>query len=180
MLDLWSALTGTASVFNSTPTISNDNGLPVTPILAGIPTLPLPSGAGRSATLCMTSGPHRTAPWIHITSPNGGEVYITGQRITVTWTSCNIPGNATGSITLDDYHSQSSQGLNNGVSENFPNTGSAVVILPPAGSGIYDSNTPTDFGKYFKVGISYSVFSPQFETIAQDLSDGLFTVNDSR
>ena len=31
-----------------------------------------------------------TAPWIQVTSPAGGEVYYSGQTVTIKWTSCNV------------------------------------------------------------------------------------------
>ena len=38
--------------------------------------------------ICSSTG--TAQPWIQVLSPNGGESYVTGQKITVKWTSCNI------------------------------------------------------------------------------------------
>jgi hypothetical protein len=82
----------------------------------------------RPMQVCITSGSRRTAPWIKITSPNGGESYQPGQQVAVTWTTCNIPTNGVGSINISLTNYQNN--WNDSLATNLSNTGSTTVTLP--------------------------------------------------
>lgn len=40
------------------------------------------------------------APWVQVNTPAANQVYVSGQKINVTWSSCGIPGTASGTLVL--------------------------------------------------------------------------------
>lgn len=78
-------------------------------------------------------------PWIRVTSPNGGEVYQSGQEINVTWASCKIPADTLLEINVNG----------SGVAMGFlapdgtPNDGSEIITQDwPAGTYKITVGTP--------------------------------------
>ena len=120
--------------------------------------------------VCITSGTRRTAPWINVTSPNGGQLYAPGQQITVTWTSCNIPVNAAIHIGLGWSGFNSPIGIT-GVQGT--NSGSATFVLP--GASNFSGSSPLLYGQYYKMVVSTPA-SVAVPGGAQDASDNLFTI----
>lgn len=109
-------------------------------------------------TTCNSS----STPSITVTSPNGGEVYTTGQQINVTWNSCNIP--ATDDVTIEMVPANTinvPNGMWVTLSGQTPNDGSQVVTLNTAITGTYE--------------LTVKRISPPY--IGDDLSNGLFTIN---
>jgi hypothetical protein len=117
---------------------------------------------------------HITNPSITVLSPNGGEVFQAGQQITLKWESCNIPATQPVLIVLEGNFNQGYQ-LNNlaGLSfePNMLNDGIEVVTLPTLGP--WPHWNLMQFGEKYKIKVVTQIGT------ASDLSDNLFTINDS-
>ncbi|MFA6515187.1 MAG: peptidoglycan-binding domain-containing protein [Candidatus Paceibacterota bacterium] len=102
-------------------------------------------------------------PSITVLSPNGGEVYQSGQQITVKWKSCN-------STVANVLIGLRSTVLNEGVEiTTTQNDGEEKVTLPTyMGQG----NQPLVSGNYYKIGIELGG-NPNWS----DNSDNTFTIN---
>lgn len=105
-----------------------------------------------------------TPPSITVLSPNGGETYTAGQKITLKWKTCNISANALLTVYLD-YNGYS---LNIGNSGQFMtlNDGSEIITLPNVSA----------YGNLFKMHIVQDDFTlnPPVDT-----SDNTFTINNT-
>lgn len=111
-----------------------------------------------------------TAPYIKVISPNGGETFTAGQQITVKWTSCNALPTTQLDIQLY-YLNPDVPGLNGyfGLNNMTLNDGEETVLVPdPATFGWLT-------GTHFKVRVRPIYTSP----ISEDMSDNLFTINNS-
>ncbi len=112
-----------------------------------------------------------SAPWIRVTSPNGGEVYQAGQQINVTWQSCMIP-------STEQVFIQLAIGpLNGNGSNNFEslpfythNDGSESVTFP---STLFEAPDSWNYGNNFRVKVVLN--SNQG---ISDFSDNLFTIGE--
>jgi len=104
-------------------------------------------------------------PSITVLSPNGGEVYIAGQQITVKWTSCNVP--TTNQDVLLYLLNYSQNGTGYSIGNSTVNDGTEVVTLP---------NNPQQPGKYYKIRISLFPVAMGGSNLEDD-SDNLFTIN---
>lgn len=122
-----------------------------------------------------------TTPYIKVLSPNGGEEYVAGQEVTVTWQSCNNPhtpkkvavrlSNGNGGYT---YYLSGDNAMNVG----SPDTGSLTANLPPENHTSLNSGSPVNFetGSNFRIEVfMYPVEWDQYS----DSSDNLFTINGS-
>ena len=123
---------------------------------------------------CIASGQFMSPPSLVVVSPNGGQTYMPGQQVTVTWKSCNLP--STTRIALNTLTSQvpnNSYGMGNGGTIVFPNTGSATVNLPiPASINGWHN------GNYFKVRVLATLNpSNPNSTLLTDDSDNTFTID---
>ena len=89
-----------------------------------------------------------TKPWVKVISPNGGETYIAGQKITVKWESCNIVGN---NYEQSIYLSKPS---------NFEAIPYRLARVAPGSAYINSPATfdlPTDlFGNNINISVTYS------------------------
>jgi hypothetical protein len=111
-----------------------------------------------------------------ILSPNGGESYIAGQKITVKWKSCVPESLSMGSVGLFVYMqsqvptSGSTFGLGYELAHITPDDGSTEVILPTK-----DQWKDMEYGKNFKI----QIWHPQYQSIANpmDHSDNSFIIN---
>ncbi len=101
-------------------------------------------------------------PRIWVLSPNGGEVYTAGQQITVKWRSCNISSDQVMTISLHDLY-----GSGDVVVDKNRNSNVGTVQFP--------ATIGARYGKYYKMSVELSGSYP----IIQDLSDNLFTINQS-
>ncbi len=125
-----------------------------------------------SATLDSTSivCSDSTSPRIKIISPNGGETYTPGHKLTVKWETCNM-------TSTDNVHVslvwKDSQGGTGGSSNSATvNDGQAVITLPSdVGNGGYYKS-----GKLYKVQVIQSVNGAPNYTGSVDTSDNLFTI----
>lgn len=112
------------------------------------------------ATVCTPTTPAS----ITVTSPNGGETYVAGQQIKVTWTSCNVPAtkNISIMVTMNNTSIASTAGAT-------PNDGIEAIDLPT------QANLPTGtamvYGNVYKVNLFVSGMS------VFDASDNLFMIN---
>jgi hypothetical protein len=137
-------------------------------------TVPTEDGVGPITTnpndpgwtrLCRDNKPH-----LQVLSPNGGEMYVAGQRVTVTWRSCNIRGNVDISLT-QPYSTSGFYAWVLGTS--YQNSGQGIFTLPTSsqwGNMIY--------GKKFKVlvGNTDTQVTPQGTFNIFDTSNNLFTI----
>jgi hypothetical protein len=73
-----------------------------------------------------------TAPWIKITSPNGGQIYMANQQMPVSWKTCNI-SNKLVSIGLKNADTGSEGFLISG----HPDDGAISLVIPPGTAGNY-------------------------------------------
>ena len=104
---------------------------------------------------------------ITVTSPNGGEKFNVGDKITVTWTSKGISATEIVNICLDNnFQPGAGNGCSQGLGSSI-NDGSEVVTLPLPAQAL--------FGLHYKVYIERNgQVSPD---PINDLSDNLFTIN---
>ncbi len=126
-------------------------------------TLPVPPknalAEARWKKLCLDQKSH-----IQVLSPNGGEVFAPGQKIPVTWRSCNLDSKT--GIWIDLIHTANDpSGREWGFSTK--NDGYELVN-PPANYGAYTA------GKYYKV-LVYPHDSTS--STVRDRSDNTFTIN---
>ena len=112
------------------------------------------------------------APSITITSPNGGETFVAGQQIPVTWTSCNIPEDDNIAVIVS-YSGEWTANYTLAWADKgaISSSGSTTYTLLPA------SFQPGAFqyGTFYKIGIS--AIKPSHEVDAEDYSNDLFTIN---
>ena len=127
-------------------------------------TNPTPTEPPIATTDCDSS----TAPYIKVLSPNGGETYNAGQKITVKWTSCNAGNNVIIGMQGDGSYSMTAAFP---YITNLPvaNTGSSSYILPSS-SLFFSPNGLVSGVPVYKI----VVYVPQG---IQDLSDNWFTIN---
>lgn len=97
---------------------------------------------------------------ITVTSPNGGEVYYSGQLVNIKWKSCNVPATTNLEIMLES----NAGAINVSPTGNYiQNDGNETVTL----------QTTLPYGLNFKIGIYYTSGN------LADRSDNLFTINGS-
>ncbi len=127
-----------------------------------------PQTLSSQVTTTTSSSTASCNPSITVLSPNGGETYIAGQQITITWKSCNVKTQV--GVTLLGFAGFNSSGNPNSTSnENFlggwisGTSGSEVVTIPStitSGKYIIEISTP-----------------PDSNSGAEDFSDNSFTIN---
>jgi hypothetical protein len=100
-----------------------------------------------------------STPSIKVLSPNGGETYTAGQKITVKWSSCNVSASSYDIIVA--LHQ-------NGDWQNVVYLSNATIN---DGNEIFTIPSNITAGSY-KIRVGSSVAK-----IQQDFSDGLFTIN---
>lgn len=122
-----------------------------------------------------------TSPsFIKVISPNGGETFKAGQKITVKWKSCNIASDNINIMVIkhnssapyqqkEEAHSDTGLSLRN---YNRTNDGSEEVTLPSSMNAVVTS------GQYYFISITGLVESARAVTV-KDYSDGLFTIDAS-
>lgn len=118
------------------------------------------------------------APWVQVTTPNGGETFRVGQQITVQWKSCNLPVNAATSIALEnsqDIYNQKIVSLASATGGSITNSGQAAVVLPSTLFFVPNS-IGFKYGKYYKIQVNVVNASSSTGAVA-DNSDVLFTIN---
>jgi peptidoglycan hydrolase-like protein with peptidoglycan-binding domain len=107
-------------------------------------------------------------PSITVLSPNGGQVYQSGQQITVTWsTTCNATLNDQVMIIMKS--TQTSFGAEIAT---VPNTGTATITLPISLGG---GQVPVTSGHYYKMRLELGG-SAMGHIAPSDESDNLFTI----
>ncbi len=130
-----------------------------------------------SATICNVN----SAPSLQVLSPNGGEVFVAGQRTTVSWKSCNIPTNAQIGFVFDfrnpgipsaQQYTFSVISTNPSTSYTTINDGSELVTIPI--SAYYSNLGTIQHQGLYQARVIY--VEPNGHVI-DDTSDGLFTIN---
>ena len=134
------------------------NDIRTSPQPSDNPETPAPADTGKGCT-------SSSAPSITVLSPNGGEVYQSGQQITVKWKSCNGTENQV-MIVL-----RSSQGGAREITT-VPDTGSASIALPTT----FGDGTPLVSGKFFKISLQLGG-SAMAHPAPTDDSNSTFTIN---
>ncbi|MEY3784588.1 MAG: hypothetical protein RLZZ230_910 [Candidatus Parcubacteria bacterium] len=110
-----------------------------------------------------------STPSIKVLSPNGGESYQDGDKITVKWEDCNVDSSSTLAVEL-------LYGTDGIMVVFVPNTGSHTFQLSPTAL-MNPSVKPSQlvrYGKYFKVSVGTP---PTTFPSYQDMSDNSFTIN---
>ncbi|HUC88640.1 MAG TPA: Ser-Thr-rich GPI-anchored membrane family protein [Candidatus Paceibacterota bacterium] len=150
---------------SSTPknTQENNNQLPINQNSSNsyeVPTGPfIDSNNYVAPTPITTACTSTSTPSIKVLSPNGGETYTAGQKITVKWSSCNVPPSDSDIFVALHQNGdwQNVSYLTNGTI----NDGSEIFTIPSDVSvGSYKIRVGSPAGK-----------------IQQDYSDNLFTIN---
>ena len=118
-----------------------------------------------------------TPPWIKVLSPNGGETYIPSQQIPVSWTSCNVPSNASLYFVLEASGHASSLNTTGATFNSSINDGNEIITLPPT-SHFGQIGSYSQYGNNYKFTIVYQPFATGTSAIdVRDSSDNLFTIN---
>jgi len=118
-----------------------------------------------TTTECVSNSPSS----IKVLSPNGGETYTAGQKITVKWKSCNFPSNANG-INISVVWKGDMEALTATEINGTPNDGQELITLPRQ-EKIKDFYTNT-----FVVHAQMNI-PGQNLTVDGDDSDNSFTIN---
>ena len=105
---------------------------------------------------------------ITVLSPNGGEVYTSGQNITVTWHSCN------GTDPQVTIVLKSTQSLYGAEIATVPDTGTATIALPTA---LYSGTISLVSGNYYKINLQLGGSVMGGHIAPTDNSDNTFTIN---
>ncbi len=139
--------------------------------------LPVNNVTATVSTKCNSNSPST----IKVLSPNGGETYTAGQKITVKWESCNVNPNSIGIILIKHnpaipYTQSEGQGDYAGFSLGNYSTaddGIEQITLPASSnsnltSGQHYFISVIGLGDATNIGSGYT---------PRDYSDGLFTLN---
>jgi hypothetical protein len=110
----------------------------------------------------------RCNPTITVLSPNGGEIYQSGQQITVTWNTCGATASDQVMIIM-----KSTQTAFGAEIATVPNTGSASITLPTTLGG---GQVPVTTGRYYKIRLELGG-NGMGHVAPSDESDNLFTIN---
>lgn len=113
-------------------------------------------------------------PSITVLSPNGGEVYTAGQKITVKWESCNLSANTLMQIDVRYKSPGGMGGEEHVLTKTAQNSGSALVTLPTDNASEWDSGNSVYYGNNFYIAIWPAIGGPN---IPSDISDNKFTIN---
>lgn len=121
-----------------------------------------------------------TAPvYITVESPNGGETYTDGQKITIKWKSQGVPTNNPVGVSLQIYDVNNISMGNIGlVDSSSVNDGQETITLPTleyikkANPGLFQNIIP---GQHFKILVGGSA---EYGSI-QDYSDNFFSISGS-
>ncbi len=110
-----------------------------------------------------------TAPWIKVTSPNGGEVFTAGQQMNITWQSCNVPAS-----THLNFSLETTNGSGN----------TSKALLCEGGMSTWTNDCLNDGHQTITLGTNwatqgtYKVSIIALENVvARDMSDAVFTIN---
>lgn len=103
---------------------------------------------------------------IKVLSPNGGEVFMAGQQVTVRWSSCNISTSGLVNILLSVPSMNWDLGL---IQSNTLNDGLETVTLPSTATV-----ASLKYGNLFKIKIAEVANTANY---SQDSSDNTFTIN---
>lgn len=115
-------------------------------------------------------------PILFLQSPNGGEEYKEGQKVTVEWDSCNLPQKAKISLNIQNINTGHSYTLLNKDLNYFPNTGKAKVTLPDR--EFWEEKivlSQMEFGEVYRLSIG--AMSPYKDSTSPDSTDGNFSIN---
>ncbi len=136
--------------------------------------------------LPLTTECNSATPSITVLSPNGGEVYEAGQKITVKWKTCNIPEIKKVIIVLDPSSDTTNDGYNMSGSDGTVNDGSESFRLNPVMVGKYKirvlyenvgaSNTAVDSSdELFRIKALTIPRSPETDITNQNNQDRMAT-----
>jgi len=142
---------------------------------ARIGDFPVPLGGPRGPVLPGKPLPNICLPGISkssitVVSPNGREVYHTGQwvpgdKVLIKWNTCNISPTQTISLDLTN----SLPGWSHSVTAGVPNTGSYTWTIP--------SQNTIGFGNLYYSGPNWKISAKVVGTSIADLSDDWFEIN---
>lgn len=104
-------------------------------------------------------------PSIKVLSPNGGEVYKAGDKITVKWVSCNVSTNK--ELVASFYYLRPGSNAGNVSASVSLNDGIEILTIP---------ENSEILGKFYKVTVEESA-GPDTKEYLGDSSDNTFTIN---
>lgn len=120
----------------------------------------------------------KTVPTITVTAPNGGESYVEGTQIPITWIAKDIPATARIGVVLNVYNTSNVQKGNQSLTNVASTAASQVTVTLPTIASLNQIPifTSITYGKYFKVNV-YAYDPVTNNIIATDESDGFFSIN---
>ena len=109
-----------------------------------------------------------SAPSIKVLAPNGGEVFTTGQQITVKWNTCNLLATDQVAIGLMRQGSNGFSYVDNGDTRIYglQNDGIETITLAPA---------TENAGMVYKIDVDVTRTGQSWDY--EDTSDSMFTIN---
>jgi len=112
-----------------------------------------------------------TTPYIKVLSPNGGEEYVVGEQITVTWEKCNSGSGSQVMIILKSTQTNFGAEI-----ATVPNTGSASITLPSVLGG---GQSSVISGSYYKIRLEVGGNAMGAQVPYADESDNLFKIGEA-
>lgn len=112
-----------------------------------------------------------SVPSLKVVSPNGGEAYTAGQKITVKWDSCNFPSNAKG-VNITVAWKGNLEALSFPIANGTPNDGQELITLPS------QEKIKDFYNNKFVVHVQMNIVGQDL-TVNGDDSDNSFTINAS-
>lgn len=106
-----------------------------------------------------------TKPHVQVISPNGGEIYATGQQIDIKWKTCNIPSEIKALVILGDR----THSIGGDLATDTANDGYESVTIPTWPNMYY--------GNFYDVRVSFPPFGNYTGIMLSDNSDNTFTIN---
>jgi hypothetical protein len=111
--------------------------------------------ADQGTNSSVTTATHATEPSVTLLAPAGGEKYVAGQQITITWQSQNIPAGANKvKVVLGAFDNKGTLIGGDLLADNLTDSGHATVLLPKTLSAIPGATFGDNFGIYVTISDS--------------------------
>lgn len=113
-----------------------------------------------------------SAPWVKVSSPNGGETFTTGSVMNISWTTCNISSSTPIQITIRDSRYSAALEAGEYVIVNTDNSLQTYAWTVPSSAGYFSGGTVGGTSIYSIVAYAGGGGPAGF-----DESDSRFTIN---